>query len=453
MSDDNINDENTKNLDKYAIELSDYLNDLNKEISTTPTRNSEGGLIYKPTPIQSFGCGKAIVYKDLYDTIEVDKNTLNIQGNSLDKPINLYALQSMKQWFPEDNIDYSNQTIKNLFNQTNMDIIAFIKNMIQYMETNKKDAGTYTPKNILEKTIIRILHGLSRESRTVNVYYNNSIIINSKSNEYLTFFDSVNKDFNDYRHLIFIYSIYLNLLEKIKKQLESTTTDKAEINVQLFYILLFCLASGKEFGEFFEKFKNIMMSEFNKIEVNSNQMKYNTNTNINDYLKDKNTLVKINNSLHLLKNIYASNSPLLPIQQLNKNKNDCFISFYNNELFITSYQLYSFTYGPNGDDILIGVGIDKRSSNITNNTYSNYFEYGWATNFNTENTSFMDTLYYTVDNLLNPPITTSGGRRKPRKTVKKRKIKTQTKKRKRCKSQKIMRRHCHRFRSKQRQHS
>ena len=140
-----------------------------------------------------------------------------------------------------------------------------------------------------------------------------------------------------------------------------------------------------------------------------------------------------------MKNIYPSNSPFLPIQQLNKNKNDCIISFDNNELFITSYQLYSFTYGPNGDEILIGLGIDKRIANITNKTYSNYFEYGWATNFNTENKSFMDTLFYAVDNLLNPPITTTGGRRKPRKTVKKRKIKTQTKKRKRCKSQKIMR--------------
>ena len=425
MSDDNINDDNTKNLDKYAEELSDYLNDLNKEISS---------------PIETPGCGKAIVYKDLYDIIDVEPSTLNIQGNSLDKSINLYAIKSMKQWFPEDNIHYSNQTIKSLFNETKLDVIDFIKNMIQYMETNKKDAGTYTPKNILEKTIIEILHGLSRESRTVNVYYNNSIVINSKSNEYLTFFDSVNKDFNDYRHLIFIYKAYLGVLEKIKKQLETTSKDKQEINTQLFYTLLFCLAGGIEFGEFFDKFKNTMVNEFHKIEGNDeNQMKYNTNTNINDYIKDKNTLVKINNSFHLLKNIYPSNSPFLPIQQLNKNKNDCFISFDNNELFITSYQLYSFTYGPNGDEILIGLGIDKRIANITNKTYSNYFEYGWATNFNTENKSFMDTLFYAVDNLLNPPITTTGGRRKPRKTVKKRKIKTQTKKRKRCKSQKIMR--------------
>ena len=47
-----------------------------------------------------------------------------------------------------------------------------------------------------------------------------------------------------------------------------------------------------------------MVNEFHKIEGNDeNQMKYNTNTNINDYIKDKNTLVKINNSFHLLKNI------------------------------------------------------------------------------------------------------------------------------------------------------
>jgi hypothetical protein len=428
MSDDNINDENTKNLDKYAIELSDYLNEINKETSS---------------PIETPGCGKAIVYKDLYDIIEVDPTTLNIQGNSLEKRINLYAYKSIKEFFPEDVIDYNNQIIKFLFVETKLDVIEFIKNMIQYMETNKTD--TYTPKNILEKTIIRILHGLSRESRTVNVYYNNSILINSKSDKYLIFFDSVNKNFNDYRHLIFIYSIYLNLLEKIKKQLESTTTDKAEINVQLFCTLLFCLAGGKDFGEFFEKFKNIMVSEFHKIEGNyDNQLKYTTNTNINDYIKDKSTLVKINNSFHLLKNVYPKNSPLLPIQQLNTNKYDCFISFKNNELFITYYQLYSFTYGPNGDDILIGLGIDKRVANITKKTYSNYFEYGWTTKFNTENnnSSFMDTLFNTLDNLLNPPNPTSGGRRKSRKTVKRRK--NMIKKRKISKSRKIMRRRRHR---------
>lgn len=433
-------DENTKNLDKYAEELSDYLNEINKEISKIPTPNPDGGLpIEKPAPIETIECGKAIVYKDLYDIIKVDPKSLIIQGNSLDQPINLYAYKSMKQWFPDDVIDYSNQIIKTQFVETKLDVIDFIKNMIQYMETNKKNADTYTPKNILEKTIIRILHGLSRESRAINVYYNNSIVINSKSDEYITFFKSINEDFNDYRHLIFIYSAYVNLLEKIKKQLENTTTDKAEINVQLFYTLLFCLASGKEFGKYFDKFKKLMVVEFNKIQTNDNEMKYNTGININDYIKDKNTLVKINNSFYLLKNVYPSNSPLLPIQQLNKNKNDNFISFYNNELFVTSYQLYSFTYGPTGDDILISLGIDKRIANITNKTYSNYFEYGWTTKFNTENNnaSFMETLYYTFEKLLNPPSNpTTGGRRKPRKTVKRKK--NTTKKRKCGKSRKIM---------------
>ncbi len=439
-----MSDENNKNLDKYAEELSNYLNEINKEISTTPARDSDGEVIYKPTPIKSFGCGNAIVYKDLYDFIKVDPKSLNIQGNSLDQPINLYAYKSMKEWFPDNVIDYSNQIIKTLFDETKLDVIDFIKNMIQYMETNKKDADTYTPKNILEKTIIRILHGLSRESRTVNVYYNNSLLINSKSDQYLAFFERVNRDFNDYRHLIFIYSAYVNLLEKIKKQLETTNISKDEINVQLFYTLLFCLASGSEFGKYFDKFKNTMVHEFHKIEGNDdNQMKYNTNTNINDYIKDNNTLVKINRSFYSLKNVYPSNSSFLPIQVLNKNKNDCFISFQNNELFVTSYQLYSFTYGPSGDNILISLGIDKRVANITKKTYSNYFEYGWTTKFNTENNnvSFMETLYYTLENLLKPPSRPNsiptGGRRKPRKTVKRNK--NTTKKRKRCKSRKIMR--------------
>lgn len=442
MSDDNVNDENTQNLDKYAEELSDYVNDLNKDISKIPIRSPDGELTDKPAPIETFDCGKAIVYKDLYDIIEVEPSTLNIQGNTLEQPINLYAYKSMKQWFPDSAIDYSNQTIKNLFNETKLDVIDFIKNMIQYMETNKKHADAYTPKNILEKTIIRIFHGLSRESRAINVYYNNSLVIDSKSDKYLTFFDSVNKDFNDYRHSIFICNAYLDVLEKIKKQLETTSTDKVEINVQLFYTLLFCLASGLEFGLYFDKFKKSIVNEFNKIELNDNQVKYNTGININDYIKDKNTLVKINNSFHLLKNIYPKKSPFLPIQQLNKNKNDNFISFDKNELFITSYQLYSFTYGPNGDNILISLGIDKRFANITKKTYSNYFEYGWTTKFNTENmnhSSFMDTLFNTLDDLLNspPPNPTTGGRRKPRKTVKRKK--TINKKRKYPnKSRKIM---------------
>ncbi len=443
-----MSDENTQKLDKYEEELSIYLNEINKEISKIPIPNPDGGLpIEKPSPIETIECGKAIVYKDLYDFIKVDSKSLTIQGNSLEKPINLYAYKSMKEWFPDDVIDYSNQIIKTQFVETKLDVIDFIKNMIQYMETNKKDADTYTPKNILEKTIIRILHGLNRESRAINVYYNNSLLINSKSDQYLAFFENVNRDFNDYRHLIFIYSAYVNLLEKIKKQLENTNISKDETNVQLFYTLLFCLASGLEFGLYFEKFKNLMVDEFNKIQTNDNQMKYNTGININDYIKDKNTLSKINNSFHLLKNVYPSNSPLLPIQQLNKNKNDNFISFQNNELFVTSYQLYSFTYGPTGDDILISLGIDKRIANITKKTYSNYFEYGWTTKFNTENNnaSFMETLYYTLEDLLNPPSRpnsiTTGGRRKPRKTVKRKK--NTTKKRKRNKSRKIMRHRSH----------
>jgi len=491
-----MSDENTENYDKYAIELSIYFNEINKEISKIYIDNPDGALpikkpgptgatgatgssgptgnigatgatgssgptgnigatgatgtvrlIEKDGPIETIECGKAIVYKDLYDIINLDPKSLNIQGNSLEKSINLYAYKSIKEWFPDNVIDYSNQIIKTLFDETKLDAIDFIKNMIQYMETNKKDADKYTPKNILEKTIIRILHGLSRESRTVNVYYNNSLLINSKSDKYLAFFETLSDGFNDYRHLIFIYSTYVNLLEKIKKQLETTNTTKDEINVQLFYTLLFCLASGSEFGLYFEKFKNLMIDEFNKIEGNDNIVNYNTNKIINDYIKDKKTLVKINNSFHLLKNVYPSNSSFLPILRLNKNKYDCFISFQNNELFMTSYQLYSFTYGPTGDDILISLGIDKRVANITKKTYSNYFEYRWAIKFNTENNnaSFMETLYYTLQNLLNPPSRPNsiptGGRRRPRKTVKRKK--NTTKKRKRCKSRKIMRNRSH----------
>jgi hypothetical protein len=176
------------------------------------------------------------------------------------------------------------------------------------------------------------------------------------------------------------------------------------------------------------------------MEMTDKNIIMNRKFDINDYIKDKNTLAKINNSFHpfyLPTNIYPLNSKLLPIQQLNKNDFDIYVSFHKNELLITTYQLLYFTYGPN---MMLGVVIDKIDTNITKKTCSNYFQYCWTTNFNmetmknTNNSSFINSLFDTLDKLEQNPST--GGRRKPKKTVKRKK--NTTNKRKRCKSRKIM---------------
>ena len=431
-------DENTENYDKYAEELSDYLNKAN----TPPP-------VIQETP----GCGKAMVYRDRFDIVEVDPKTLNIEGYSLDKFLNSLFTQKIEEWFPSDIVN--DKTIKELFQKTNIDMVEFIKNIMKKMSEQKKNIKTVTGhnendkentnENILERIIFKILFGLSRESAGVNIHYNNSIIKDKDSPDYLQIFKFQDNEsgIDDYRHQVHVYSKYLNLLEKIKKQLESMGTDKDEINLQLLYVLFFCLNTGEDIGKVFSNFGLALM------EMTDKNIIMNRKFNINDYIKDKNELVKINNSFkefYLPKNIYPLNVKLLPIQQLNKNDFDIYVLFDKNELIMTTYQLLYFTYGPN---MMLGLAIDKIETNITKKTYSNYFQYCWTTNFNmetmenTNNSSFINSLFDTLDKLEQNP--TTGGRRRPRKTVKRKKNKT--KKRRQFISQKIMRR---RVRSKHR---
>lgn len=429
MSDDNINDENKKNLDKYAEELSDYIGNANT-------------IQYKvPPPIQqTYGCGKAMSYKDIFDIVDVDPKTLNIQGYFVNRSLDLLFIQKIKQFFPNDDINY--QTIKELFHNTNMDIITFIKNKIQKMnETTKSiknvEDNVNETKNILEKILEKILFGLSREAPGVNIHYNDSMIKDKDSREYIEITEVPDySGVTDYRHETFVFSKYLTILEDIKKQLESTGSDKDDINIQLLYVLLFCSNTGEETIQVFSKFGQALMKMTDKDII------MNRGFDIDDYIKDKNTLAKINNSFHpfyLPTNIYPLNSKLLPIQQLNKNDFDIYISFHNNQLLITTYQLLYFTYGEN---MMLGLVIDKIVMNITKKTYSNYFQYCWTTNFNmetmknTDNSSFINTLFNTLDNQYSNP-STGGRRRKPRKTVK-RKKNTNKKRKYPNKSRKIM---------------
>jgi hypothetical protein len=433
-----MSDENTQKLDKYEEELSIYLNEAN----TPPP-------VIQETP----GCGKAMVYRDRFDIVEVDPKTLNIEGYSLDKFLNSLFTQKMKEWFPSDVVN--EQTIKELFQKTNMDMVEFIKNIMKKMSEQKENIKTVTGdnendkkntnKNILERIILKILFGLSRESAGVNIHYNNSIIKDKDTPDYLQIFKFQDNEsgIDDYRHHVYVYSKYLILLEKIKKQLEYNGTDKDEINLQLLYVLFFCLNTGEDISKVFNSFGRTLMEMTDKVIV------MNRKFNINDYIKDKNELVKINNSFkefYLPKNIYPLNVKLLPIQQLNKNDFDIYVSFDKNELIMTTYQLLYFTYGPN---MMLGLAIDKIETNITKKTYSNYFQYVWTTNFNmgtmenTDNSPFINSLFDTLDKL--EQNLTTGGMRKPRKNVKRKK--NTTKKRKRCKSRKIIRRRRLRYRS------
>ena len=92
----------------------------------------------------------------------------------------------------------------------------------------------------------------------------------------------------------------------------------------------------------------------------------------------------------------------------------------------------------NNSEVYLGCGIDKFESNLTKHTYNQIFKFVWFHDiiFNPDLT-IIENIYVLID--IDESNSTTGGRRKPRKTVKKRKIKTQTKKRKRCKTRKIMR--------------
>jgi hypothetical protein len=81
-----MSDENTENNDKLAKELSDYLNEANK---------------IPPVSQETLGCGNAMVYDDLYDTIIVDPKTLNVECNFLDRSLDMYVIPIFKGYLPD----------------------------------------------------------------------------------------------------------------------------------------------------------------------------------------------------------------------------------------------------------------------------------------------------------------------------------------------------------------
>ena len=81
-----MSDENTENNDKLAKELSDYLNEANK---------------IPPVSQETLGCGNAMVYDDIYDTIIADPKTLNVECNFLDRSLDMYVIPIFKGYLPD----------------------------------------------------------------------------------------------------------------------------------------------------------------------------------------------------------------------------------------------------------------------------------------------------------------------------------------------------------------
>ena len=156
-----MSDENTKNLDKLAEELSDYLNEANKN---------------QPETKETLGCGKATVYEDLYDTIKVDPKTLNFELNFLDRSLDMYmitifngylsinqnATKVFLDFLNNDNNSKTYHTKLKLFFK-NYDIYDIIQKIYNDLSRDKKRANTIE----LNVSIIKILN-MSNDAKQNN---------------------------------------------------------------------------------------------------------------------------------------------------------------------------------------------------------------------------------------------------------------------------------------------
>ena len=426
-------DENTKNLDKLAEELSDYLNEANKK---------------QPETKETLGCGKATVYEDLYDTIKVDPKTLNFELNFLDRSLDMYmitifngylsinqnATKVFLDFLNNDNNSKTYHTKLKLFFK-NYDIYDIIQKIYNDLSRDKKRANTIE----LNVSIIKILN-MSNDAKQNNAA---TIIISKiifgfvrEIGHTIYYFGGNKRDHSTEINSIPSLETAIQIIEYIKGKIEQMNKyDKSEINLNLIYTIVCCLKST----EIIQEFLSIQFL-LNILKLNSGIRSGHEN-DINNYPEK---LKNINDFFNLPPIPNSSESNKLTIQQYN-NRIRIFIDFdNNNHLIVTTYIIKVFVViKNNGDQIdidssLIDISflLNKVEYNITKNTYSEYNKIYWIDDRlkNPENT-FINNL----DNIIQEVTPTGGGRRKPRKTVKKRKIKTQTKKRKRCKTRKIMR--------------
>lgn len=429
-------DENTKNLDKLAQELSDYLNKANKIL---------------PVKKETLGCGKAMVYEDLYDTIKVDSKTLNFECNFLDRPIDMYAIPIFNGYLPNqgnakkvfldylnnnNNLDYHTK-LKLLFKDYDIyDIIKKVyndlisQNIIKANETdvkksinnilnipNKNDTNTiYNDKNIAALIICEIIFLFAREIGGT-IYY----------------FGGKKRDHSNEDNLLPSLETAIQIIEYIKPKIEQVNKEnKDETNIKLIYTIFSCLKTTENIQKLLQF--NLLNSILNVV----SSMPTGLQNDINHYIKDSNKVKNIDDYFKLPRISKSTDSKELTIQQYN-NLNNNFIDFdNNNHLIVTTYCTKIINVvNNNGDPVFIIFLLNKREYNITQNTYNEYNKIYWTDNRlkNPENT-FLNNLM----NIISPPVTPvnpiTGGRRGPRKTVKRKKNKTQ--KRKRNKSRKIM---------------
>ena len=473
-------DENTKNLDKLAEELSDYLNEVNKK---------------QPETKQTEGCGKATVYEDLYDTIKVDPKTLNFELNFLDRSLDMYMINESNEYLIESNVRnndvykflpyniyYPNfppgyETIKDRdkdkkLNNTNfiplldekingyhekitilfknIDIIEYVEEIIKIINDNNYNFTTYTEKyniylnknknkntkaDYFKVAILRTLHYSNREFNSNNIYYKNQHLLNINSTDYLNMREVVRENLDHINHNLYAFNNYLIILKNIKEDLIKQGVEDHEINIQLYYFLILCCQTNKKNYEFCPKFCELV---------------FNNTIYFSPLFDNKNVIDKLKNISDLFESSYFPENinkktfdKKISIENLFNKTNNIYIYFdNNNNLMMTKYLLrQNILSESNMKYFYLGCGIDKFESNLTKHTYNQIFKFVWFDDiiFNPDLT-IIENIDVLID--INKSNSTTGGRRKHRKTVKGRKIKikkTQTKKRKRSKSRKIMR--------------
>jgi hypothetical protein len=316
------------------------------------------------------------IEKGNYSLTFPNKKTLNFNVN-FNSITNLtdYILKSIKFAYPGLNINKDN--ITELFNQ--IDIFQFIDQKIQEIDTNKLISRRDNNENPAINVLSSIIFLLNREITSNTVHLNGENLINNK--------ETYKNDDTS-----FVLKSYKNLLEKIKEILPTIT------NVQLFYILFFLTASGEEVLGFFTMF-NIELtnkiSEVGNTTFTASSEEKNNTTDIITYITNYQQSI---NKLFKLPNInYSSagepldeDNPRRTIFDYIYNYFDHYIKIVKGEIIVTTYRVYFLIIHINKPSttnnipkLLLGIGIHKLESNITNLTVNNTFEFFWTINTNT----------------------------------------------------------------------
>jgi hypothetical protein len=350
--------------------------------------------------------------------------------------LNLDARKKFFDFLNDDNNMNYHTKLKLFFK--NYDIYDIIQKVYNDLSKDKKTANTVE----LNKSIIKILN-MSDDAEKNPAEKNPAELIIIKEVIFLFvreigytiyYFGGNKRDHSEEYNSIPSLETAIQIIEYIKRKLEeSNKYDKSEINLKLIYAIACCLKST-------EKIQDFLLQElfFKIIGVHTPPTLSSVYENdINNYIKEPEKLKNISDFFNLSPIPNSSESNKLTIQQYN-NRIRIFIDFdSNNHLIITTYIPQVVTVGNINtykEDILFLL--NKVEYNITKNTYSEYNKIYWTDDRlkNPENTFIVN-----LDNIIQEVTPTTGGRRKPRKTVK-RKKNTKTKNRKRCKTRKIMRR-------------